>query len=146
MGGNSVAAPKRKLGRAQRIRRAIPLAVLLLVALLAFFFIAARVARAVLEVRNAEQVRNGAEAGVRPWMTIPYIARAYGVPESELYNALGLTPTERDRRAPLGAIAKRTGRDLDADIATLNTLLAERQQAPRAPAPPAPPPSPGRSP
>lgn len=146
MGGNSVAAPKRRPRGAQRARRVIPLAVLLLVALLAFFFVAARVARAVLEVRKAEQVRNGAEVGVRPWMTIPYIARAYGVPESELYNALGLTPNERDRRAPLGAIAKRKGRNLDADIATLNTLLAERQQAPRAPAPPAPPPPPGRSP
>jgi hypothetical protein len=146
LGGNSVAAPKRKLGRAQRIRRVIPLTILLLVALLAFFFIAARVARAVLEVRNAEQVRNGAEVGVRPWMTIPYIARAYGVPESDLYSVLGLTPSERERRAPLGAIAKRNGRNLDADLATLNTFLAERPPAPKAPAPSAPPPPPGRSP
>lgn len=140
---NSVAARKRRARGAERARRVIPLAILLLIALLAFFFIAARVAHAVLEIRNAEQVRNGTESGVRPWMTIPYIARAYGIPEVDLYNALGLVPTERERRAPLGAIAKRNGRDLDADIATLNALLAERQDAPRPPAPPTPP---GRSP
>jgi hypothetical protein len=103
------------------------------------FFITARVVRAVLEARNAEQVRNGAAIGVRPWMTIPYIARAHGIPEGELFDALGLIATERNRRAPLGALAEHNGRDLDADLATLNALIAERRAAPRAPTPPRPP-------
>lgn len=146
MSDSSVTTPRRRTRRARRAWRAIPLAVLLLLSLFAFLFITTRVARAVLEVRNAEQVRNGAQTGVRPWMTIPYIARSYGVPEADIFNALALAPTEQNRRAPLGAIAKHNRRNLDADIATLNRFLAERHATPRAPAPPPPPTPPGGAP
>lgn len=145
MSGSSVAAAKRRARRARLAWRTIPLTALLLLSLFAFFFITARVVHAILEVRNAEQIRNGAAVGVRPWMTVPYIARAYGVPEADLFNALGLAPTEQNRRTPLGALAKHNGRNLDADIATLNAVLTERHATPRAPAPP-PPLSPGGTP
>ena len=110
--------------------------ILLILSLFAFVSVTARVVRAVREVRNAQQIRNGAEDGIRPWMTIPYIARAYGVPEADLFNLLNLTPTEQNRRAPLGALAKRNGRNLATDIAAINAYLAGRHATPRAPAPP----------
>ena len=36
---------------------------------------------------------------LRGWMTIPYIARVYGVPESQLRGSLGLPPTGGDERS-----------------------------------------------
>ena len=136
MSDGSVVTSKRRTRRARRAWRAIPLAILLLLSLFAFLSVTIRVVRAVREVRTAQQIRNGSEDGIRPWMTISYIARAYGVPESDLFSLLNLTPTEQNRRAPLGALAKRNGRDLTTDIATINAYLAERQATPRAPAPP----------
>ena len=118
MSGGSVAAPRRWRRIARRAWRIAPLILLLIVSLFLFFFITARVVRGIQEARNDARVRNGAAVGVRPWMTIPYIARAYGIPESDLFAALNLTPTERTRRAPLGALAEHNGRNLDADIAT----------------------------
>lgn len=136
MSGGSVAAPRRLSRIARRAWRVAPLLLLLLLSLLLFFSITARVVRGVREARNDELVRNGTAVGVRPWMTIPYIARAYGIPESDLFTALNLTPSERTRRAPLGALAEHNGRNLDADIATINALIAARHAAPRNPSPP----------
>jgi hypothetical protein len=147
--GGSVAAPGRWGRIARRAWRIAPLILLLFVSLFLFFSITARVVRGVREARNDELVRNGAAVGVRPWMTIPYIARAYGLPEGDLYAALNLTPSERTRRAPLGALAEHSGRNLDADIATINALIAARHATPRAPRPPQPPrpsPAPGGNP
>jgi hypothetical protein len=131
--GGSVAAPRR---RAWRIA---PLVLLLLISLVLFFIITARVMRGIQEARNDAQVRNGAAVGVRPWMTIPYIARAYGIPESDLFAALNLTPTDRTRRAPLGALAEHNGRNIEADIATINALITARNATPREPLSPQPP-------
>jgi len=147
--GGSVAAPRRWGRIARRARRIAPLILLLLVSLFLFFFITARVVRGIKEARNNAQVRNGAAVGVRPWMTIPYIARAYGIPESDLYAALNMTATERTRRAPLGALAEHNGRNVDADIATINALLVARHATPNAPIPqqpPLPPKPPGGNP
>ena len=144
MSGGSVATPRRRGRFARRAWRVAPLILLLLLSLFLFFFISARVVRGVREARNDERVRNGAAVGVRPWMTIPYIARAYGIPENELFTTLNLSPSERTRRAPLGALAEHNGRNLDADIATLNALIAARQATPRNPQPPSPQPPGGR--
>ena len=43
------------------------------------------------------------------------------------------------RRAPLGALAEHNGRNIDADIATLNALITARHATPNAPLPPQPP-------
>jgi hypothetical protein len=109
-----------------RARRVVPLAALLLVCLFLLSIVAARAARAYLEMRNLRQVQAGAALGVRPWMTIPYIANTYDIPEDTLFQALNLPKTPRNRHTPLEAIARREHRDLDADIATLNRVIDAR--------------------
>ena len=64
---------------------------------------------------------------VRPWMTIPYLAHTYQVPEENLFTALGLAPTADNRRQPLRALAWHEGRNLDADIATLTAAIEARR-------------------
>ena len=124
-----------------RARRAIPLVALLILSVALFVVVGGRLAQATLEMRALRRVQAGETLGVRPWMTIPYIASTYGVPESDLFAALGLVPTRRNRHAPLRRLAMHEGRDLDADIATLNATIAARR-----PPTPDPPPAPGGAP
>src|ERR1700682_4816763 len=67
--------------------------------------------------------RRQVDEPIRPWMTVPYIARSYRVPASVLYQALGLPPAlpppaPRDRR-PLIAIARAQNRPVSLLIADL---------------------------
>ncbi len=114
----------------RRARRAIPIAILLLLAACLLTIVGGRMVRAYQEVRNEQRVRQGEAIGVLPWMTIPYIARTYNVPEPDLYTALDLTPSRRNQKSPLQYIALREGHDLDADIATLNRLIDARGNKP----------------
>ena len=134
------------MGVSPRVRRAIPLVALLILSVALLVVVGGRLAHATLEMRALRRVQAGETLGVRPWMTIPYIASTYGVPEDDLFAALGLTPNRRNRHAPLRGLAAREGRDLDADIATLNATIAARRPPPLAPggAPRAP--SPGTGP
>jgi hypothetical protein len=127
------AAPSiRKVRIWRRARRVIPLTLLLLISLFLLFSISAHAMRMVLEVRTNQQVQAGVATGVRPWMTIDYIARVYGIPEDELLAALALSDTDQHRRAPLRVIASHEGRHLDADIARLNALIDARRATPTA--------------
>jgi hypothetical protein len=58
---------------------------------------------------------------IRPWMTIPYVARSYNVPPAVLYQALNLPRLPRDRR-PLAMIAREQNR-------TVNSVIAALQEA-----------------
>lgn len=115
-----------------RARRIIPLAALLGLSIFLLLIVGFRVTRAYLEMRNLQRVHAGERIGVRPWMTVPYIAKTYNVPEDELFVALNLENTPRNRRAPLHALAARHGRDVHADLATLNAVLDARH-GPRPP-------------
>jgi hypothetical protein len=86
---------------------------------------------------------------IADWMSLPYIGRAYRVPEPELYRALGVEPEGR-RMRPLRQVAEETGRSSDAVLAivreTVTTWQASHPGPPTpigAPAPPLPP-TPGR--
>lgn len=122
-----------------RARRTLPIVALLALSVALLLSVGARSGRAFFEMRNRHRVQADEAVGVRPWMTVPYVARIYNVPEDALFAALGLDDTERNRRTPLKALAARHGRDLDADIATLNATIDAR----RGPRPP-PTPRPGR--
>jgi hypothetical protein len=89
-----------------------------------------RSVRAYQGLRNEQRIRAGELVGVRPWMTIPYIARVYAIPEDEVFLLLGLSKTEERRHLPLQALARQEGRDLDADIAVLNAAIDARRQTP----------------
>jgi hypothetical protein len=88
---------------------------------------------------------------IADWMSVPYVSRAYRVPEPELYQALGIEPEGR-RMRPLRAIAHETERSTD-DVLTIvrETVTAWQQThpgpstpigAPPPPLPPTPPPKP----
>lgn len=138
----------RALGRlSDRARRTLLIAVLLIGSVCLLLTVAQQALRAYVEFRKVEHARAGPGAGVRPWMTVSYIAKTYQVPEEQLFAALNLPDTPRNRRAPLQMIARREGRDLNVDIATLNTLLGVPRLpvtpgAPGRPASPGPPPFP----
>jgi hypothetical protein len=107
--------------------RAIPLAVLLVLATCLLVVVGGQALRTYQGLRNAQRVRAGEEVGVRPWMTIPYISRVYGVPEDDLFRTLGVSNTEQHRHMPMQALARQEGRDLNADIAALNATIDARR-------------------
>ncbi len=55
-------------------------------------------------VHRFSHLRSGAGEPIRPWMNVPYIAHAYGVPPEILFDTLGITPENETRRPrPIGA-------------------------------------------
>jgi hypothetical protein len=80
--------------------------------------------------RHAAHLR--AQEPIHPWMTLPYIAHAYNVPSSVLYQALGLPHVPHDRR-PIAVIARQQGRSLQSVIATIQEAI--RNYRPPSPTP-----------
>lgn len=65
---------------------------------------------------------------IADWMSVPYVSRAYRVPEPELYRALGIEPGEgRGRRAPLREVARETGRSSDEVLAVVRETVGAWQ-------------------
>ena len=106
-----------------RRRRVSWLVLALTLALAASGLMALHTVRHVIRMRRAPE-------SIRPWMSIPYIARSRHVPAEVLYKSLGLPPNRRDRR-PLGRIARQQGRPVDELIARIETAIAHaRGQGP----------------
>ncbi|MGE3272062.1 MAG: hypothetical protein AB7P40_25130 [Chloroflexota bacterium] len=87
---------------------------------------------------------------IADWMSVPYIGRAYRVPEPELYRALGL-PREGNRMKSLSELAEETGRSQEDTLQVIRQTVQEWQvthpRPGRGPAvepspPPMPPPKP----
>lgn len=77
---------------------------------------------------------------IAEWMSLPYVSRAYRVPEGELARALGVEPTGR-RMRPLRDIAAETGRSSDETVAIVRQTVTSWQAnhpEPKPPGPPAP--------
>jgi hypothetical protein len=86
---------------------------------------------------------------VAAWMSVPHVARAYGVPRpqiGELYAAINepapeLGPGKPPDRRPIGEIANSAGKDSAALVQALQTYLDARPRTgPRDPNVPTPPP------
>ena len=88
-------------------------------------------------MRAASHLRGGDEP-IRPWMSVPYIAHAYGVPRPILFEALGIPPDRRDRR-PIMRIAREQGRPVDLVIGDLMAAIRTYRLPPPPPVPPVPP-------
>lgn len=68
---------------------------------------------------------------IRPWMTIPYIARFYHVPEAYLYHSLHIYDARPPRHATLHALANRFNRPVDELVHQVQTaILNYRKQHP----------------
>lgn len=71
------------------------------------------------------------------WMTVGYIARAYGVPPPEIFRALGLPP-ERNPRVTLADLAAASGRSPDEVVQVVRARVTAWQAAHPAPRGPGP--------
>lgn len=107
----------------RRALRVIPLTILLVICLCLLVTVTRQAMHAALEANIARRVQAGEAIGVRPWMTIPYISRTYGVPEDTLYAAIGLTKSSPHSHAPLQVLARREGQDLASYTTALNALI-----------------------
>ncbi len=118
-------------GRAKRIG----LGILVCLALGLTLFFAVRTVQAVQHFQQThQQVVSGDVRSIRPWMTIPYIARVYRVPESYLLQSLRISDPESVRHVTLTSLAGRLGLTPDALIHDLQTaILTYRQSHPTPP-------------
>ena len=66
---------------------------------------------------------------IRGWMTLPYIAHSYGVPEDALFGALGI-PKAGNERSSVKQLVTRYQRDPLATRQTIQHLLLEYQRTP----------------
>lgn len=69
---------------------------------------------------------------IAPWMTVPYVARGFGVPPGEIERALGVAGPGSDRRS-LAELATATGRTPDAVVATVRETVQRWQASHRPP-------------
>jgi hypothetical protein len=104
--------------------------ILLIAALLASLAVAALFAtRAVGSSRRT----HAGDEGIRPWMSIPYVAHSQGVSQRALWDALGIAPHLHDHR-PLARIAREKKRRVEDLIRQLRGAIgAERKPAQGAP-------------
>lgn len=122
------------MSRFVRSVRTVLLIALLIVCFVLLVVVARQVVRNFLSVQNARRVQAGEPLGVRPWMTVPYIARTYGVPEEVLFAALALPATPRNRHAPLQLLAAREGQDQNHYVQLLNSAIDSWRRAHPTPA------------
>lgn len=111
------------MNRIWRVTRVFLLMLLLLICVVLLVIVARQLTRNFLAVRNARRVQAGERLGVRPWMTVPYIAHTYGVPEELLFSTLALPSTPRNRHAPLQLLAAREGQDPNEYVTRLNAAI-----------------------
>jgi len=78
-------------------------------------------------------------SAIQGWMTIPYVARAYHVPEPELFKAVGADPHQAHDLS-LNQVADQLGTDRDALVERVRQAVSAFQAA--HPPPPTPPPTP----
>jgi len=113
----------------------IGLGLLVCLALGLTLFFAVRTVQAVQHFQQThQQVVSGDVRSIRPWMTIPYIARVYRVPESYLLQSLRITDPGSVRHVTLTTLAGRLGLTPDALIYKIQAaILTYRQSHPTPP-------------
>lgn len=110
----------------------IIISILLCVALAAVVITTLGTVRA---IQSLQQQHTLAKAGdvstIRPWMTIPYIAHTYHVPESYLYNSLHISDTHTSKHMPLHTLAAHYQRPVSSIVHDVqNAVTLYRKQHP----------------
>ncbi|HEV7235165.1 MAG TPA: hypothetical protein VGN15_03225 [Ktedonobacteraceae bacterium] len=83
-----------------------------------------------LQQQNA-YAANADVRSISPWMTIPYIAHFYHVPETYLYQTLRISGTQLPRHTPLHVLAAHYNRSVTNYINTIeNAIQIYRKQHP----------------
>ena len=112
--------------------KVILIGILLLLALATTAIAADATYQAVQRFQQQKAMAAAADARtIRPWMTIPYIAHFYHVPEAYLYRSLHINDAHPPRHATLHALAIRFNRPVEQLIHQLQTaILNYRKQHP----------------
>jgi hypothetical protein len=115
--------------------KVILIGVLLLLALATTAFAANATFQAVQRFQQQKAlVAAGDVRTIRPWMTIPFIARFYHVPEVYLYRSLHIYDARPPHHATVRALAIRFNRPVDEVIYQIQTaILNYRKQHPNKP-------------
>jgi len=101
-----------------------------IIALLITLFFGVRMVRRILYRPTYEPIR--------VWMSVGYVAHAYGVPPHVLEQALGLPPGPPPDRRPISEIAKAQNRSTDQVIEILQQAIAQAKPPGHHPPPPPP--------
>jgi len=73
--------------------------------------------------------KEGDVSTIRPWMTVPYVAHTYHVPESYLYQSLHISGQHPPRHVPLHVLAARYHRPVSEVVHELQmSILTYRKQ------------------
>jgi len=108
-------------------RALVPAAVIALSLGLVLFF----GVRAAREYRHLQESLPPGPSNVEPirgWMTVPYIARAYDVPEAALFRALGI-PRAGNERLSLRRLAAKYHRDPREVQRTIEAVILQVQRS-----------------
>lgn len=118
-----------------RVKR-IGLSVLVVLALGLTILFAVQTVRAIHHFQQSHQLAlSGDVRSIRPWMTVPYIARVYHVPESYLLQTLDVSDPESVRHVTLYSLAPRLRLTTDALIQKLQTAILTYRQSHPTPSP-----------
>jgi hypothetical protein len=93
-------------------------------------FFGMRAYRAYSRLQQAELSAGTADVeAIRGWMTLPYIARAYGVPEDALFQTLGI-PKAGNRQLSVRQLVAKYGREPQATRQAIQQVLRDYQHRP----------------
>jgi len=62
---------------------------------------------------------------IREWMSIAYVARAYGFPPPILYETIGITPSRENDHTPIRELARQLNQTPEALIEKLEARIAQ---------------------
>ena len=111
-------------------RRHVLIAALLIVGLGLIVFFGARAAHDFARFQQARHVPTLVDVeDIRGWMTLPYIARAYRVPERVLFAALDI-PEAGNQHLSVQQLAKKYGRDSLETRRALQQAILRYQRTP----------------
>jgi hypothetical protein len=115
----------------------ISVSFLLCLALVGTVFAAASTVQAYQQFEQDHQrITAGDVSTVSSWMTLPYIARIYHVPELCLYGALHISDTALQKHATLGFIADHYKKPANDLIHTVQQAILNFRKKRTCPAPP----------
>ena len=105
---------------AKRWLRGLLIAIAFLAAVGAAYIFAHRAGRAARQIHAAHEP-------IRPWMTIPFIAHTHHVPETALFQAIGVEPRGPHDRRSIRRLAHELDRPVPQLIAQLERAIAQKR-------------------
>ena len=117
-------------------RRQILIVALIVLGLLLVIFFGLRAVRSYVRIRQTGLQPGATDVqAIRGWMTIPYIAKAYGVPEAYIFEQIGL-PVEGNQKKSLSQLNREYNQGEPGVILEVVKQAVAAYQAAHQPTPP----------